>query len=57
MPGQVARYLEAEGRICTFDEIVFANRLDARATIAALGHLAVKRRVREVPGAGYEAVG
>ncbi|MEZ0231160.1 MAG: DNA-processing protein DprA [Planctomycetota bacterium] len=56
VPGEVARYLEAEARICTFDEIVFSNRIDARAAISALGFLACKRRVKEVPGVGYLAV-
>lgn len=57
VPGEIVRFLEGEARICTFDEIVHSNRIDARAAMSALGFLAIRRRVREVPGAGYVAVG
>jgi len=53
VPADIESYLEASGRFCTFDEIVFDNRIDARAAMSALGFLALRRRVREVPGVGY----
>ena len=56
MPAEIVRYLEGEARICTFDEIVYSNRIDARAAMSAIGYLAVRRRIVEVPGAGYRAV-
>jgi DNA processing protein len=53
VPGEIEAYLEASGTTRTFDEIVIDNRLDARAAMSALGFLAVRRRVKEIPGVGY----
>ncbi len=56
VPGEIEAYLESVGRHCSFDEIVFENKIDARAAMSALGFLALRQRVREEPGVGYVLV-
>jgi DNA processing protein len=53
VPGEVETYLAEASRPCTFEEIVFDVGIDARAAISALGILATRRRIQELPGIGY----